>query len=112
MKKSKKSITKAQIVNQIKEKILSRDPRKKITQQTILLVLDTLFETFKENLAEGNHIELRGFGSFDYKIREPKKTVIPNTKKIIVVDKHAVPVFKPGVELKRVVKESKMINLD
>ena len=59
----------------------------------------------RENIAEGKHIELRGFGTFETKIREPKKAINPRTKEVVNVDRHAVPIFRPGKELKSSVRE-------
>ena len=72
------------------------------------MTLVEFFDIVKNSITEGEHIELRGFGTFERKIREAKKAINPRTKESIVVEKHAVPVFRPGKELKEFVRTSKV----
>lgn len=101
-------MTKSDLVYQIQEYILKNNSgikKRELSQKNINLTLDSLFEVLKENIANGEHIELRGFGTFESKIREPKKALNPRTKETIMVEKHAVPIFRPGRELKQLTKE-------
>ncbi len=108
-------MTKADIANLIKERIGSKHEfaKRDVSLKVINLILDGLFEVLKENIARGEHIELRGFGSFETKIREAKTIVTPKTKKLLNVKKHAIPIFKSGRELRQKVREyfeKKIIN--
>ena len=100
-------MTKAELVSIIRQKIdQTKNFRKReVSLKIISSVLDTLFSVMRENISEGKHIELRGFGTFETKIREPKKAINPRTKEIVNVKRHAVPIFRPGKELKSMVKE-------
>lgn len=101
-------MTKSDLVYLTQDYILKNNvglKKREISQKNINLMLDALFEILKENIANGEHIELRGFGTFESKIREPKKALNPRTKEVIMVDRHAVPIFRPGRELKQKTKE-------
>jgi nucleoid DNA-binding protein len=101
-------MTKDDIIILIKNKmILERKYKKRtITSKIILSVLDSFFSVIKENILKGEHIELRGFGSFEAKIRESKKARNPRTNKEVIVKRHAIPAFKPGREFKASVRNS------
>ncbi|HBD93926.1 MAG TPA: hypothetical protein DDY71_14075 [Spirochaetia bacterium] len=104
-------MTKVEVISLIQQKIL-RDKLKdksEFTQKNIMLILDSFFDVVKDNVSKGEHIELRGFGTFETKIREPKKAINPRTKESIIVTRHAVPVFKPGKDLKELVRK---LNID
>ena len=101
-------MTKSDLVFLIHEDLRNKKEFKKksdITQKNILNVIDSLFDVLKVSIAKGEHIELRGLGTFEAKIRESKKKVKPMTKEIIQVPKRAVPVFRAGKELKQIVRE-------
>lgn len=101
-------MTKIEIISSIQQKILENNPKQKnlFTQKNLMLVLDTFFDTVKENIINGEHIELRGFGTFEKKVRESKKAINPRTKESIIVQRHAVPIFRPGKELKEQVRST------
>jgi len=101
-------MTKADLVYLIQDLVLKNNSefrKREVSQKNITTILDTFFDVLKENIARGEHIELRGFGTFETKIREPKKAINPRTKEIVSVKRHAVPIFRPGKELKLLVKE-------
>ena len=101
-------MTKSEIAYLIQDNILKTrlDVKKKdVGHKNILAVLDSFFEVMKINISKGEHIELRGFGTFETKIRKPKKALNPRTKEVVDVDEHAVPIFRPGKELKKLVND-------
>jgi DNA-binding protein HU-beta len=98
--------TKADLISIIHELINKEyDFKKKVSQKIIAAVVDTFFEVLKDNVARGAHIELRGFGTFETKIRAPKKALNPRTKEVVDVKRHAVPIFRAGRELKNIVRD-------
>ncbi|OHD09836.1 MAG: hypothetical protein A2086_00360 [Spirochaetes bacterium GWD1_27_9] len=102
-------MTKSDLVYLIQENILKNNvgvKKREVSQKNIALILDGLFEVLKDGMAKDEHIELRGFGTFESKIREPKKAINPRTKEVISVEKHAVPIFRPGKELKQLVRDA------
>jgi integration host factor subunit beta len=65
--------------------------------------VDTVFRSIIEALQRGEKIELRGFGSFRLRQREPRKGRNPKTGDKVDVPPKKVPYFKPGKELKELI---------
>lgn len=65
---------------------------------TILNVLEAAMEGIKKNVAAGENVYVRGFGSFITKVRAEKvaRNITKNTS--IVVPEHKIPAFKPAHE--------------
>ena len=63
-------------------------------------VVDTFFDALKETLANGDRIEIRGFGSFSVKNYKPYVGRNPKTGARIHVTSKKLPFFKVGKELK------------
>ena len=62
---------------------------------------DSLFTEMREELIEGNRIEVRGFGVLDTKATKPKPAARnPKTGEVIYVPAKRKTHFKPGKELK------------
>jgi len=57
-------------------------------------------------LAEGQRVEIRGFGSFSLHHRPPRVGRNPKTGESVSVGSKYVPHFKPGKELKERVNQS------
>ena len=90
-------MTKAEIVEQISEKL-------GLTKKDIARVIDLFFEIIKQGMKRDDHIELRGFGTFEVKTREEREARNPKTGESVVVPKRRVPYFRPGKELKAISK--------
>ncbi len=90
-------MTKAEIVEEINERL-------GLTKKDIARVIDTFFEIIKEGLKNDEHIELRGFGTFEVKTREQREARNPKTGESVIVPKRKVPYFRPGKELKAISK--------
>jgi len=101
-------MTKADIVAIIRDKIISNKKfsKSEVPLKLVSTVIDEFFDVLKINIANGEHVELRGFGTFKTKVREPKKALNPRTKETVDVKRHAVPIFKSGKELKQFVREN------
>ena len=67
------------------------------------MIVDTVFRSIIEALHRGEKIELRGFGSFRLRRREPRKGRNPKTGDKVDVPSKRVPYFKPGKELKELI---------
>ena len=64
-------------------------------------VIDELFEEIKDGLKDSRIIELRGFGTFEVRVRKGRaKARNPKTGEVVAVEKHGVAIFRPGKELK------------
>jgi len=60
----------------------------------------TLLEQMSESLAEGERIEIRGFGSFALHFRPPRLGRNPKTGESVALAEKYVPHFKPGKEMR------------
>ena len=63
-------------------------------------VVDTFFEEIEQRLAQGGRVELRGFGAFSTREREPRQGRNPRTGASVAVPGKKVPYFKPGKEMR------------
>ena len=87
--------TKADIVDAIYNKT-------GISRKEIRDVVDLFIEETKAAIVSRNIIELRGFGTFEIKIRKGRqKARNPKTGEIISVNSHGTVAFRPGRDLKR-----------
>ena len=74
-----------------------------LTKKHAEIIVDTVFRSIIEALHRGEKIELRGFGSFRLRQREPRKGRNPKTGDKVDVPPKKVPYFKPGKELKELI---------
>lgn len=63
-------------------------------------VVNAILNEITSALAEGNRVELRGFGAFSVKNRPARVARNPKTGKQVEVDEKWVPFFKTGKELR------------
>ena len=71
-----------------------------LTKKDAEVIVDTVFRCIIDALHRGEKIELRGFGSFRLRQREPRKGRNPKTGDRVDVPPKKVPYFKPGKDLK------------
>ncbi len=71
-----------------------------ITRREAEVVVNTVFSAIGEALTRGERVELRGFGSFYIKQRNPRIGRNPKTGATVQVPAKVVPQFKPGKELR------------
>ncbi len=92
---------KADVINNISEKT-------GIPKVDVLVTLEAFFKEVKDNVSQGEHIYIRGFGSFITKKRAAK--VGRNIKKNVAVEipEHYIPAFKPSKKFVAEVKKLKV----
>lgn len=74
----------------------------KVDKHSVQVVIDSLLEQLKSSLENGKTIELRGFGTFEKRLRKGRsKARNPKTGEIVCVEPHYVAVFRPGKEIKQ-----------
>jgi integration host factor beta subunit len=83
------------------EAVADRTPH--ISKKDTEIVVNTIFESMAEALREGHRIEIRGFGSFQVKIREAREGRNPKTGEPVHISAKRTPFFKVGKELKEMV---------
>ena len=69
-------------------------------QRDVERIVSTLFEEITAALARGDRVELRGFGAFSVKQRDPRLGRNPRTGEAVPVPEKSVPFFKAGKELR------------
>lgn len=74
-----------------------------LTKKHSEVIVETVFRSIIDALHRGEKIELRGFGSFRLRRREPRKGRNPKTGDRVEVPSKRVPYFKPGKELKELI---------
>src|SRR5690554_6256335 len=70
------------------------------------LGVKTVIEHMSQALADGQRIEIRGFGSFSLHHREARTGRNPKTGEAVQLPAKFVPHFKPGKELREQVNDS------
>ena len=92
---------KADLINNISEST-------GIPKVDVLVTLEAFFKEVKDNLSQGEHIYIRGFGSFIIKKRAAK--IGRNIKKNVAVQipEHYIPAFKPSKKFVNEVKKLKV----
>ena len=63
-------------------------------------IVNAIFDEITEALAEGNRVELRGFGAFSVKNRPARVGRNPRTGEQVDVGEKYVPQFKAGKEIR------------
>ena len=66
-------------------------------------VVDGLLDIVQEVLSRGKKVELRGFGTFSVRIRQPREARNPATQETVMLERRHVPVFKPSKTLRAAV---------
>jgi integration host factor subunit beta len=73
-----------------------------LNRKEIHNLIDALFEEIKGAILSGKTVELRGFGTFEVKLRKGRKRARnPKTGEIVSVEDHGVAAFRPGRDLKK-----------
>src|SRR5947209_10011346 len=91
-----KCMTKAELVEKVSDKI-------QITKKQTEAVVNILLNCITEALSEGDKVELRGFGSFRIRNRNPREGRNPKTGDTVQIPAKRVPFFKAGKELREMV---------
>jgi integration host factor subunit beta len=92
-------VTKAELVEEVSRV-------SDLTKKDAEVIVDTVFKSIVDALHRGEKIELRGFGSFRLRQREPRKGRNPKTGDKVDVPPKKVPYFKPGKELKDLINKA------
>ena len=86
------------IKSELVQIIANRNPH--LFQRDIENIVSAVFDEISTALAEGNRVELRGFGAFSVKNRPARSGRNPRTGESVSVEEKWVPYFKTGKELR------------
>jgi integration host factor subunit beta len=78
--------------------LADRNPH--LYQRDVERIVSTIFDEISSALERGDRVELRGFGAFSVKRREPRVGRNPRTGAAVQVAEKYVPYFKTGKELR------------
>ncbi|NLC45444.1 MAG: HU family DNA-binding protein [Clostridiales bacterium] len=90
-------MNKSELISAVAEK---SELTKKDTEKAV----NALVSVISETLAEGDKVQLVGFGTFEVRERAERKGRNPQTKEEITIPASKAPVFKAGKALKDSVK--------
>lgn len=91
-----------------KSKLIARiyKQHKQLKARDVELSVKALVDHMADTLAEGERIEVRGFGSFSLHFRAPRMGRNPKTGESVKLHGKYVPHFKSGKELRERVNEA------
>lgn len=82
------------IKSELIQKIADENPH--LYQRDVELIVGTIFDEIIDALANGDRVELRGFGAFSVKQRDARVGRNPRTGEKVSVEQKHVPFFKTG----------------
>src|ERR1035438_5516346 len=86
-------MTKAELIEEVASAV-------EMTRKDSEQIVDTIFDSIVQALRSGDKIEVRGFGSFRTRKRQPRIGRNPKTGAKVDVPAKRIPFFKPSKELK------------
>jgi len=93
-------MTKSELIELIAAK------QKHLPAKDVELAVKQVLEIMSDALAQGQRIEIRGFGSFSLHFRPPRQGRNPKTGEAVALAGKYVPHFKPGKDMRDRVNES------
>ena len=93
------SMTKAELIEEVAKVV-------EMTRKDSEVIVETIFESIVGSLHKGDKIEIRGFGSFRTRQRQPRVGRNPKTGSRVEVPSKRIPYFKPSKELRDLVNHS------
>lgn len=91
-------MNKTELVNSISEK-------SKLSKKDSEAALKAFVESVEEALANGEKVQIIGFGTFETRERAAREGRNPRTKETIHIPASKAPAFKPGKEFKEKVNK-------
>ena len=91
-------MTKADLADRLYEKIGL--PKKEATA-----IVETLFDSMKSILADGESIKITGFGTFLVRKKNARKGRNPKTGMELEIEQRKVVTFKPSLQFKDIVEK-------
>ena len=88
------TMTKSELI----ARLAARNPH--LYQRDVERIVATVFDEISKALANGHRVELRGFGAFSVKKRDPRTGRNPRTGEQVAVASKRVPYFKTGKDLR------------
>jgi integration host factor subunit beta len=84
--------------SKLTQRLVEQNPH--LNQSDVERLISTIFGEISSALADGDRVELCGFGAFSVKARDARIGRNPRTGKAVNVSRKLVPFFKAGKELR------------
>ncbi len=93
----------------IKSELITRLAAKNphLYQREVEGVVNAIFKEIADAMRDGNRVELRGFGAFSVRLRQPRLGRNPRTGEPVDVTEKSVPFFRTGKEMRERINESR-----
>ena len=75
-----------------------------VPSKDVMAIVESLMETLKTSMAEGDEVFLRGFGAFIIKNRADKTARNISKNTTVIIPAHDIPAFRPAKEFMDQVK--------
>ena len=92
-------MTKAELIEEVSRVV-------EMTRKDSEVIVEAILDSVVKSLRGGDKIEIRGFGSFRTRSRQPRVGRNPKTGARVEVPAKRIPYFKPSKELKDLVNGS------
>jgi integration host factor subunit beta len=92
-------MTKAELIEEVSKVV-------EMTRKDSETIVETIFDSIVNSLHKGEKIEIRGFGSFRTRQRQPRVGRNPKTGSRVEVPSKRIPYFKPSKELRDLVNHA------
>jgi integration host factor subunit beta len=86
------------IKSELVQRIATQNPH--LYQRDVENIVNAILGEITSALAQGDRVELRGFGAFSVKSRPAREGRNPRTGARVSVDQKSVPFFKTGKEMR------------
>ena len=98
-------MTKAELIEEVSRVV-------EMTRKDSEIIVETIFDSIVSSLHSGDKIEIRGFGSFRTRQRQPRIGRNPKTGTRVEVPSKRIPYFKPSKELRDLVNRTDSAGAD
>lgn len=88
-----------------KADFIERFALKGYTKKDADVIVDDVFKTITEIMADGDSVRFHGFGSFEVRDAKDRLSTNPQTQEPLMIPGHKAPKFVAGIVLRRAVKE-------
>jgi integration host factor subunit beta len=97
------NMTKAELIDEVSRVV-------EMTRKDSEVIVEAIFNSVVQALHSGDKIEIRGFGSFRTRRRQPRIGRNPKTGARVDVPAKRIPYFKPSKELKDLVNQDHKVD--
>lgn len=87
-------MTKSELIEKLSDK------HELLSKKESEAVINVIFDGISSALAQGDRVEIRGFGSFSIRERDAREARNPKSGEVVEIPSRKTPFFKTGKELR------------